>query len=334
MPLSQATMGGGMSDRIFFSTDTLPERDRFPAFCEEIIRRYTRLDFVMRDKSQFRGMIELQRAGAVDIGYISTTPVDSVRSPNLVRDGDDSLLVMLLGSGGAHQTQCEHDQRLEPGDIIVCDCGYPGEVNVIADTRLWSLKIPRARITSLLPRAGQFAGAKLNKDSVARRLLFGYLGGSLGIDLSGGERATRLRGEHIIDLVALALGAEGEAREFVEQRGVGAVRRVAILRDIENSIADPNLNTAMIASRHGIAPRYVRLLLEETGRSFSRHVLEKRLERAAALLRAPQHYGRKVATVAFECGFSDLSYFNRVFRRRYGETPTDMRESGRRKSRD
>ena len=37
-----------MSDRLFFSTDTLPERDRFPAFCEEIIRRYTALDISRR----------------------------------------------------------------------------------------------------------------------------------------------------------------------------------------------------------------------------------------------------------------------------------------------
>jgi AraC-like DNA-binding protein len=174
----------------------------------------------------------------------------------------------------------------------------------------------------------------LDRDDVARRLLSGYLRGSLDVDLSGGGRATQLYGEHIIDLVALALGAEGATRELAEQRGVGAVRRAAILREIENSIADPNLNAAAIASRHGITPRYVRLLLEETGRSFSQHVLEKRLERAAALLRAPQQYGRKVATVAFECGFSDLSYFNRVFRRRYGETPTDMRESARRQNLD
>jgi AraC-like DNA-binding protein len=29
--------------------------------------------------------------------------------------------------------------------------------------------------------------------------------------------------------------------------------------------------------------------------------------------------------VDYECGFGDLSYFNRAFRRRYGATPTDVR---------
>jgi AraC-like DNA-binding protein len=32
-----------------------------------------------------------------------------------------------------------------------------------------------------------------------------------------------------------------------------------------------------------------------------------------------------VSDVAFACGFNDLSYFNRCFRRRFGLTPTAAR---------
>jgi AraC-like DNA-binding protein len=34
-----------------------------------------------------------------------------------------------------------------------------------------------------------------------------------------------------------------------------------------------------------------------------------------------------VSAIAYEVGFSDLSYFNRSFRRRYDATPTDVREA-------
>jgi AraC-like DNA-binding protein len=34
-----------------------------------------------------------------------------------------------------------------------------------------------------------------------------------------------------------------------------------------------------------------------------------------------------VSAIAYEVGFSDLSYFNRCFRRRYNATPTDVREA-------
>jgi AraC-like DNA-binding protein len=38
---------------------------------------------------------------------------------------------------------------------------------------------------------------------------------------------------------------------------------------------------------------------------------------------------RRISDVAFDCGFNDLSYFNRCFRRRFGLTPTAARGSNR-----
>jgi AraC-like DNA-binding protein len=103
-------------------------------------------------------------------------------------------------------------------------------------------------------------------------------------------------------------------------------RRAAILRAIESRSGDPNLNAVTVAKTLGITPRYVHLLLEDTGKSFTHHVLERRLERATALLRDPRWRYRKIADIAAEAGFADLSYFNRVFRRRYGATPSAVRE--------
>jgi AraC-like DNA-binding protein len=36
-----------------------------------------------------------------------------------------------------------------------------------------------------------------------------------------------------------------------------------------------------------------------------------------------------VSTIAYECGFGDLSYFNQAFRRRFAATPTDVRKAAR-----
>jgi AraC-like DNA-binding protein len=33
----------------------------------------------------------------------------------------------------------------------------------------------------------------------------------------------------------------------------------------------------------------------------------------------------RVAEIALEAGFSDISYFNRLFRARFGDTPTGIR---------
>jgi AraC-like DNA-binding protein len=319
-----------MSDRLLFRTDELPERDRFPAFCEEIVRRYTGLDLRTQDQTGFHAVIELRRTGSIDIGRIATTAVNSARTSNLVGDGDDSLIVTLLEYGRACQTQRDSDRKLDAADAIICDCGYPGELNVVAASRFWNLKVPRYKIASLFPRAAGFAGMKLDKDPVARRLLFGYLDGTFNIDLKSGERSTHLYEEHIVDLIALALGTEDDARELAEQRGGRAVRQAAIMREIEASLADTGLDAAAVARRLGITARYVHILLEQSGRTFTAHLLDKRLTRAAELLRDPRQYTLKIADIAFQTGFSDLSYFNRTFRRKYGATPTEMRDAAQR----
>jgi AraC-like DNA-binding protein len=101
----------------------------------------------------------------------------------------------------------------------------------------------------------------------------------------------------------------------------------SILRTIESQSDNPNLSATVVAALLGVTPRYVHLLLEETGKSFTYHVLERRLQRAVALLRDPQWCDRKIAEIAAESGFTDLSYFNRAFRRRFGTTPSDIRKA-------
>jgi AraC-like DNA-binding protein len=314
------------TNRAYFNTDALPERDRFPMYCEEIGRGYIGLDFRTQDQSRFSAKLVFQRAGLVDIVHSSTVAIDSVRTPQLVSDGDNSLCVVLIENGSAHQTQCGNEHQLAPHTAILCDGGYAGECNFITDAQYWSLRIPRPKITDLLPRVTRFAGAKLDKDITAQRLLFAYLRAAFNVHWNAG-RATELYGEHIIDLVALALGADGEGRAAADERGSRAARRFAILREIERRSGNPNLNAATIATLLGVTPRYVHLLLEETGRSFTHHVLERRLQRAAALLRDRHWRLRKIAEIAAETGFTDLSYFNRAFRRRFGATPSDIRHT-------
>jgi len=102
------------------------------------------------------------------------------------------------------------------------------------------------------------------------------------------------------------------------------------LREIERRSGNQNLSAASVAAQLGVTPRYVHLLLEETGRSFTHHLVEKRLQRAEALLRDAQRGDRKIGDIALEAGFTDLSHFNRSFRRRYGATPSEIRDDARR----
>jgi AraC-like DNA-binding protein len=44
----------------------------------------------------------------------------------------------------------------------------------------------------------------------------------------------------------------------------------------------------------------------------------------------PLYRNRGISAIAYDAGFGDVSYFNRTFRRRYGMTPSEVREAAQR----
>jgi AraC-like DNA-binding protein len=90
-------------------------------------------------------------------------------------------------------------------------------------------------------------------------------------------------------------------------------------------LADPELSAAALGRRLGLSERYVQQLLEGAGISFSGYARELRLKRAHQMLRDPLTRHLRAGDIAAMAGFDDLSHFNRMFRLKFGETPTDAR---------
>ncbi|HWU12668.1 MAG TPA: AraC family transcriptional regulator, partial [Caulobacter sp.] len=159
----------------------------------------------------------------------------------------------------------------------------------------------------------------------ALRLLTGYMGVVRQAVGAGSAGVQRLVASHVHDLVALALGETAEAGEIARGRGLRAARLRAVKADIRNNLRERDLSAETVARRQSLSPSYVRKLFDLAGTSFSAFVLDQRLSFAHTMLRSPRFAGLGVSAVAYDVGFGDLSYFNRMFRRRYGATPTEVR---------
>jgi AraC-like DNA-binding protein len=129
----------------------------------------------------------------------------------------------------------------------------------------------------------------------------------------------------ILDLVALSLGAAGEAAELATMRGLRAARAREIVAEIKRSFADPTFSPGDIARKFELSTRYVHDLLQETGVSFGERVLELRLQKARGMLSDRHHDRLKISDIALACGFNGIAYFNQCFRRRFGASPTQYR---------
>jgi AraC-like DNA-binding protein len=106
---------------------------------------------------------------------------------------------------------------------------------------------------------------------------------------------------------------------------VRTARLAVVLDDIAARIHDPSLTVASFARAQGISPRYLQRILEQGGVRFTEHLNELRLMRAYELLADPRRASRRISDIALEAGFSDVSHFNRLFRARFGDTPSAVR---------
>jgi AraC-like DNA-binding protein len=185
--------------------------------------------------------------------------------------------------------------------------------------------VPAQAIAPLVTDVGDLIARRVPHDTEALRLLVRYLD---VLEEKGTPRTPalkRLTVTYVHDLFALALGATREATEIANGRGVRAARLQAIKRDITENLDRPDLTVDDVAAGHGITPRYVQMLFELEGTTFSEFLLVQRLDRARRMLISPRFADRTIGAIAFEVGFNDLSYFNRTFRRRFGATPSEMR---------
>ncbi len=96
---------------------------------------------------------------------------------------------------------------------------------------------------------------------------------------------------------------------------------VSVLRYVEEHYRDGSLGE-IAESLHYELSSLSRLIRQKTGRNYTELVQEKRLSQAAWLLRNTE---RNVDEIARAVGYENMTYFHRLFRDRYGQSPRAYR---------
>lgn len=320
------------SDRavpIKFSTEDLPERDRAALWREVIGRNVVRLDLEPLSESPLRSDVSVHALPGLALmrGNISDHRI--ARTRQLIADGNTDFRLEIRLKGREHMTQRGSEVVLDEGEAALVSCAEE-VIALQSPGRFLGLHIPRADLTDLIPNVDDAVMRRIPRDVPALRLLINYVRfvGEQG-DLAA-EDLQHAVVSHIRDLVAQTVAAREDAGTPAASVGAGAARLRAIKADIAENLARADLSIDAIASRHRLQPRYIQRLFQREGVTFSQFVIEQRLSRAYRLLLDVRRLDSTIATIAFDCGFNDQSYFNRRFRQRYGLTPSEVREIGRR----
>jgi AraC-like DNA-binding protein len=198
----------------------------------------------------------------------------------------------------------------------------------VTDIDALNVVVPRATLKPLVGDVASKTMRLVPSDCDALQLLTGYIGLLRAGAATMTPELCHLASTHIHDLVAAALGATRDGAAIAESRGIRAARFRAVKADVLAHIASSGLTIEAVAQRQRITPRYVHMLFEDEGLTFSEFVLGERLMRAYRMLTNHRFRFRTVSVIAYAVGFGDLSYFNRTFRRRFGAAPSEIRLGG------
>jgi AraC-like DNA-binding protein len=116
-----------------------------------------------------------------------------------------------------------------------------------------------------------------------------------------------------------------------EDRDAAWLAKLERLMSVEHVYREPELTLARLADQVGLPEYRLRELINQRlgYRNFPTFLNERRLQEVEQRLADPSCDGRPILTLALEAGFGSIGPFNRAFRERHGETPSDFRAARR-----
>ena len=312
-----------------FSTEAYRAPERARAWCEIFGRTVVGININPVQPDGFRAEATASRWPGFGVIYASTSAAHQANSRELIVNDDISFGVMSAPAGSWRASQLGRAVDLQSGDGVLLSNSDLGSISLPDGCRFMTFCLPRSVLSPLVPDMGVLFAGRVPAANPALRMLTSYL--ELARD---GQVLTTpdLKGayaHHVADLLALSLGATRDAAELARMRGGRAARLHAIKGDIHKNLHRQQLSVLWIAARHSVTARYVQKLFEESGSTFTHFVTEQRLTAAYRLMADGARPNLSVSTIAYDCGFTDLSNFNKAFRRRFGCTPTDVRMAAR-----
>jgi AraC-like DNA-binding protein len=302
----------------------VPERDRAVTLKEVFGHGVVNLDFTpLTDDPQLK--VEIHAFPGVAISSVRVSPFLADSGYDRSRDNDEFALVWAT-------SRCKgvfkHLGKEAGGDgaAVLISCADRVSAENHNEASSLTVRMKRSLLLPLLPDAEAALMRDVSPGNAALRLLTTYLQVLIadGAHAQGPELGAAVAA-HICDLVSLAVGTNRDAAEFAAGRGLRAARLAAVKRWVLTHLGEPELGVGAAAAAAKVGVRYVQTLFESEGTTFTDFVLAQRLAAAHRRLANPGLARTTIASIAFACGFGDLSYFNRSFRAAYGQSPSDVR---------
>lgn len=215
--------------------------------------------------------------------------------------------------------------ELEVGDFTLVDSTRPYQMSFEAANKVLVLGIADSMLRRHVAYPEGLVAIRMSGQESLNNILSDFAMGlwrqysGLDVDSVGGNLVNAL-----LSLTAAAYAGVADAHP-VGSAHMEALR-LRIIHYIEKHLDDSDLSPKSIAAMMARSCRYVHAIFTRGDETISRYILRRRLEECARILGSSAHRMRSISAIAFDYGFSSCTNFGKVFRERYGVTPTEYRQ--------
>lgn len=287
-------------------------------FRNELCDQCGSFDLEPINTNSLQGCLSLLDCQALDVSLIGMSAKWVTRGKkNISADHEDHYFIILQHQGSALMCQNDRQVQVEAGDMFLVDSTLPSRfVYTSGYSTQISMHLPREEMKH---RYGNsvYGGLSISKNDpmgqAMRSILFKMLNQAGGPKHHISDAFHSVFGALLIER-KLGSGPRLSSNELIASRAVGLM---------SDHFRDSNFTAASVAQLMGISLRQLQRAFKAFGETPHSRLQQIRLEAAHQFIQREQRVanGVNVSFVAYENGFSELSTFYRMYKRRYGSAP-------------
>lgn len=296
-------------------------------FVSDLHRVCGRFDVSPADNRQImNGGLSLERYAGIEAARVATDVQRINRTSKSIRqDSGENYFLILQEEGRSLMHQNETTCLMRPGDFVLIDSSIPSEFVFFGDyARQLSLHLPRAEMHARFGYDLIRGGITLPRKDAVEMGISAVVAKVLSRD-AGGTVADGYLREALFGLLGAMLHERSSKDGYsgIDSDLSGARALACGQAYLDAHYRSPDLTIQDMADDLGLSMRQIQRGFAGLGTTPTKYLLQKRLEHARRAMDARQA-GRRtdlISSIAYEAGFSDLSYFHRCYRRAFGTSP-------------
>lgn len=287
-------------------------------------------DAASRAAHEFPGTIERRAVGALALWNVEGRSHRVERAARAPASGDDEYLLVAIQRRGTCVLRQRGEQAvLNPGDVALYTTAQPYELAFDEAFRQTTVLMPARQMRALCPAIDTLTATPLNGAQPQVGLLGMMADCYFDTEYAHLPEQTAAQAGaalcHALAACAMTLlGALEARRSNISQYHMDRIQQFALSR-----LGDNTLSIADVVDALDISAAHIHRLYAAEAQTFSAWLWDMRVQLCHMALSNPALAGLSISQIAFKFGFNHAAHFSRVYRARYGMTPSARRGGAR-----